>query len=281
MEIVNKILSFLVKCFSIDESRSLHKNHSFWFALFAPVIFALFLGLNLTKELVINNSFDFGLTAAHLDSFINYYKFPIGLLPISILLSVMVARFHASKQTVQQTHLKNYFDHYSFFEAYCLELKETFKISIDARTLYLHLYTESSLLKFDANPSYDLVYKYQHVIRKILSLDKDVSFQKLNIESLKVIDEFENEFKFGNRKEERNKLFNNTFIDWVEKIEPILIKIYSFQGNRLNKKQLHDLTIKMEKISLEFHERCTSKYPKEVRIKKEVYEGMDGEHDEF
>lgn len=226
MKTIYKLLNFFVKCFSIDESRALHKNYSFWFALLTPAIIALLLGLNLTRELVIHERFDFGFTAAHLDSFINYYKFPIGLLPISILLSVMVARFHASKQTVQQTHLKNYFEHYSFFESFCKSLEIKYDIKINTRSLYLLFYKESSLEAFKPLPNKELLDSFKSILQNMLiEVENEDTFNSADqVAHKEHISRFEVEVEFSSHKD---------FYEWTFLMQNILLDLYSFQGNRI------------------------------------------------
>ncbi|MFQ3202122.1 MAG: hypothetical protein ACI87I_000418 [Pseudoalteromonas tetraodonis] len=254
VETVEKFLNFFVKCFSIDESRALHKNYSFWFALLTPAIIALLLGLNLTRELVMHERFDFGFTAVHLDSFIKYYKFPIGLLPISILLSVMVARFHASKQTVQQTHLKNYFEHYSFFESFCKTLEIKYDAIIDTRALYLLFYKESSLEEFKPLPNKELLDSFKNILQDMLiDVENEYTFGCADQVAHKDhIIKFEVNVKFSSHK---------NFYVWTFLIQDILIDLYSFQGNRIRIDTLVTIE-RFLKLQVEsFTSKVFSKFP--------------------
>lgn len=244
VETVDKFLNFLVKCFSIDESRALHKNYSFWFALLTPAIIALLLGLNLTRELVIHERFDFGFTAAHLDSFIKYYKFPIGLLPISILLSVMVARFHASKQTVQQTHLKNYFEHHEYFEFYCNYLEKQHHVSIRSRELYLLLYPSSTIMEFSPKPSTNIIDNFVELTDKLINSGDEIEVQEQIVEVFDLVIEFEkkNMIYFKENQLEEDRMLTLSILEWHESMSFILRDIYSFKGNLISLDSLNSMT---------------------------------------
>lgn len=244
METVYKFFNFLVKCFSIDESRALHKNNSFWFALLTPAIIALLLGLNLTRELVIHERFDFGFTAAHLDSFINYYKFPIGLLPISILLSVMVARFHASKQTVAQTHLKNYFDHHEYFESYCTYLEKQHLVSIRSRELYLLLYPGSTIKEFSPIPSSNIIDNFVELTEKLINSDEELGVQEQIVEAFDLVIDFEtqNMIYFKENHSEEDRMLTLSILDWHESMSFILKDLYAFKGNLISLDSLNAMT---------------------------------------
>lgn len=247
METVYKFFNFLVKCFSIDESRALHKNNSFWFALLTPAIIALLLGLNLTRELVIHERFDFGFTAEHLDSFIKYYKFPIGLLPISILLSVMVARFHASKQTVQQTHLKNYFEHYSFFEAFCTDLKKEHSVDIDIRKLYLTFYKRSTLTNFFPYPDPHIAVDYIDTLAKINAEYKaNMSVCMLsNIAMMHYVPIYESSIYI-------KTLDGDDLFIWARNMKEVVYKLYSFQGNNLDFSSIQKISEDLDSVHSKF-----------------------------
>lgn len=229
----NKILKIFTRCIKIDESRALHKNCSFWFALLTPAIIALLLGLNLTRELVIHERFDFGFTAEHLDSFIKYYKFPIGLLPISILLSVMVARFHASKQTVQQTHLKNYFEHHEYFESYCAYLEKKHLVSIKSRELYLLLYPNSTIMEFSPIPCSNIIDNFVDLTDKLTdyNYEKDVKQQIAGSCDLVVKFEMNNMIYYEENHLGNDLMLSLEILDWHENMIFILKDLYSFKGN--------------------------------------------------
>ena len=239
---VGKFLNFLVKCFSIDESRALHKNYSFWFALLTPAIIALLLGLNLTRELVMHERFDFGFTAVHLDSFIKYYKFPIGLLPISILLSVMVARFHASKQTVQQTHLKNYFEHFSFFESFCNDFEKKHNVNINVRALYLNFYNKSNINHFSPVPSDDLIHSYVYTLQLLSDeIECNSDLDSVEIATYKDhIPDFEGDFSLITLDKDES----NTYY-WAYEMKNLVNEFYSFPGNRITASKYMEIENKL------------------------------------
>ncbi|WP_289075914.1 hypothetical protein [uncultured Pseudoalteromonas sp.] len=240
----NKILKFFTRCIKIDESRALHKNCSFWFALLTPAIIALLLSLNLTRELVIHKRFDFGFTVEHLDSFVKYYKFPIGLLPISILLSVMVARFHASKQTVQQTHLKNYFEHHEHFEAYCTYLEKQHLVNIHSRELYLLLYPASTIVSFSATPSSDIIDNFVELTETLMNSDDEGEFPEQIVENYELITEFEtkNMIYYKENYLGEDVMLNLNILDWHENMSLVLKDLYAFKGNLISLDSLNAMT---------------------------------------
>ena len=154
------------KFFALDEKRPLYQTPIFWICVFAPLLLALWLALPLTEGLY------FVRSREGYEYFANHFRFPIWISSGSLILGVVIGRFHASKQrasalvqTDSSNGFKNHIEHKKMFlEALNFqalevsyrnetsdELPKTFKVYVflDYEVLYKSLFPFNSVTNFD------------------------------------------------------------------------------------------------------------------------------------
>jgi hypothetical protein len=129
----------------IDESKSLQENHIFWFATVIPIAIALWFSCPLMTNL------QFDLSKNGYDYFLNCFKFPFWIASSSIVLGVIIGRFHGSAQraatlnaTRVQNNFSNYLNHRDHFQKYMQTVADEFDIKVDAFKIYGIIFSEST-----------------------------------------------------------------------------------------------------------------------------------------
>jgi len=143
---------FFKKLFSINPALPLHKNHSFWLAIAAPAFVAILLLAGSTQ-----NTGGICFSSDCQNHFLESNKLPLGVLSLSVLLGVMVGRFHGSaqriashKQADENNTFRNFYDHRKLFTEWMSEsqnrkINEFKYISIhNSATLYHALFNLNS-----------------------------------------------------------------------------------------------------------------------------------------
>lgn len=159
-KMLKKIWLWIAGCFRIHEEKALHKNKSFWFAIFFPMFWIGLIFLALTMELQNKGLFNPRITSDALNGFVKFYAFPITLLTLPLTFAVMVNRFHSSKQKAKSNELvernnesNNYFNHYKYFAEHCESVTKRFgneKLNVKPEFLYKILFPDSSIQSFNA-----------------------------------------------------------------------------------------------------------------------------------
>lgn len=114
---------FPLNLFSITPTLPLHKNHSFWLAIAAPIFVAILLLAG-----SFHNARSICFSSGCQNHFLESNKLPIGVLSLSVLFGVMVGRFHGSaqriashKQTEENNTFRNFYDHRKLFAEWMTE----------------------------------------------------------------------------------------------------------------------------------------------------------------
>ncbi|WP_404940164.1 hypothetical protein [Pseudomonas atacamensis] len=95
--------------FSLDASRGLAEQGYLWLSILAPILYFFFLGHYAWQ------GYSISVTSEGLSEFLRISTLPIALLSLSIPLSILVARIHATHQTsiqITASQLKNNMDGY-------------------------------------------------------------------------------------------------------------------------------------------------------------------------
>lgn len=131
--------------FSIIETKPLHKNILFWIATLTPILIGVLLSIPITKNLSINFSEE------GYKLFLEKFSFPLWFSSSSIILGVIVARFHSSAQKATsiiqsklQNNFSNYLSHRDHFQKHINAIAEEFDIKIDAFKIYGIVFSEST-----------------------------------------------------------------------------------------------------------------------------------------
>lgn len=138
--------------FEVNPDKPLHNNYSFWFAIVTPILIALILSV----PLAISSGAPC-LTHDCQKRFIELFQLPIGISSISILLGVMVGRFHGSAQRVmsyqqaqENNTFRNFYDHRKYFidwlcNLHVSKIEELEYIKLESSTrLYERLFCKNS-----------------------------------------------------------------------------------------------------------------------------------------
>lgn len=133
-------------CLTIDESKPLQQNFIFWLATILPLLIAVSLALPIIFEGLI-----FKFSTIGYQYFLEKFKFPLWFSSSSLVLGVMVGRFHGSAQraatlqaTKVQNNFSNYLNHRDHFQKYMQNVADEFDIKVDAFKIYGILFSESS-----------------------------------------------------------------------------------------------------------------------------------------
>lgn len=131
--------------FSVNAKVGLHRNWLFWIAILLPLCFAIFFALPLMRNVT------FHLTADGYDFFISQFQFPLWISSGSLVLGIMVARFHSSEQraltiaqSVSQNNFSNYLNHRDHFSKYIVPIAESYKLEVDPYRLYGIIFSNST-----------------------------------------------------------------------------------------------------------------------------------------
>lgn len=92
---------------SLSADKGLSSQGLLWLSIFCPFLYFVFLG-GITWK-----GYEIAITGEGINTFFSISKLPLAILSITIPLSVLVSRFHATKQTAEQikiTRLKNNLD---------------------------------------------------------------------------------------------------------------------------------------------------------------------------
>ena len=132
--------------FAINESKPLQQNFIFWLATILPILIAVLLAIPTIFQGLV---FDFSTEGYK--QFLDKFKFPLWFSSSSLVLGVMVGRFHGSAQkaaTLQATRVQNnfsnYLNHRDHFQKYMQNVADEFDIKVDAFKIYGILFSESS-----------------------------------------------------------------------------------------------------------------------------------------
>tara|TARA_R110002167_G_scaffold73684_1_gene206383 strand:- start:3127 stop:4077 length:951 start_codon:yes stop_codon:yes gene_type:complete len=148
--------SLFKKCFSIDETKPLQENWLFWIAIIAfPLV-----GIALSIMPMMREVDGVCFTSNCYSYFLEIFKFPIWLSSGSLILGVVIARFHGSKQRsaklsmdIRDESFKRYFEHRDLVNKYAeKELqKRSTKLGqflkdneFDLNQFYVALYPDNS-----------------------------------------------------------------------------------------------------------------------------------------
>ncbi len=248
---LKRIWLWIADCFRIHEDKALHKNKSFWFAIFFPMFWIGLIFLALTMELQNEGLFNPRITSDALNGFVKFYAFPITLLTLPLTFAVMVNRFHSSKQKAKSNNLvernniaNNYFSHFDSFKNYCEELeKKHSKINTEfnAQILYQSIFINSNITNFNPKVSKSQI---NSLISRFLN---EIELYKVHIETIGY--EFKetrtvNQYKLIFDKFEGVKVsfvinndhqFYNSLIELVS----IFYDMFIFQGVLFGKKASH------------------------------------------
>lgn len=133
-------------CLTIDESKPLQQNFIFWLATILPLLIAVSLAVPIIFEGLI-----FKFSTIGYQHFLEKFKFPLWFSSSSLVLGVMVGRFHGSAQraatleaTKVQNNFSNYLNHRDHFQKYMQNVADEFDIKVDAFKIYGILFSESS-----------------------------------------------------------------------------------------------------------------------------------------
>ena len=97
----------LTSSLSLNADKGLSSQGLLWLSIFCPFLYFVILG-SVTWQ-----GYEILITSAGITTFFSISKLPLAILSIIIPLSVLVSRFHATKQTAEQikiTRLKNNLD---------------------------------------------------------------------------------------------------------------------------------------------------------------------------
>ncbi|MGK0273618.1 MAG: hypothetical protein ACI88H_004300 [Cocleimonas sp.] len=143
---------FLSSCFQIDEEKPLHENPSFWFAI---LIFPL-IGLVFAIGPIIYNVGSFCFSAQCYKYFVSTFSFPIWISSGSLLLGIMVGRFHGSKQRsaklsldIREESFKRYFEHRDYIKKFADKV-------LDIHSNWMDRFVNNA--EFDLNKFYQMIY---------------------------------------------------------------------------------------------------------------------------
>lgn len=144
-QVMKKLIQTSAWIFEVNESKPLHRNTIFWFATLLPLILALLLALLITSEL------EFEFTRSGYDSFLSFFKLPLWVASASLVLGVMVGRFHSSAQSAaainqskSQNNFSNYLNHRDHFQKYIQSVSDEFDLKIDAFKVYGIIFSSST-----------------------------------------------------------------------------------------------------------------------------------------
>ncbi|MBQ4798262.1 hypothetical protein J8L73_03760 [Pseudoalteromonas sp. MMG006] len=178
--------------FSIYPKKSLHENVIFWWATLTPLSLSLLLAVLLIPEL------NFEISVKGYKYFLTAFSLPLGIASISIILGVMVGRFHSSKQSAisisqnesnfllarKNQTFQHYFEHRTQFENWIkLEgvklsiLDQSDAIDVNAMGLYDLLFSSNSIEYLEY--SVDREELFHHVLSK----SQIISFELTNKDS--------------------------------------------------------------------------------------------------
>ncbi len=147
--------------FSINETKSLHENWSFWSAIILPFIPVLFFALPLFEEVTLQSN----VSATGYVVFIEVFSFPLWIVSSSLVFGIMVGRFHGSKQrakaiiqrdatieeTRKQNEFSNYLNHRDHFHKYLQPIAENYDLKVDAFKIYSIFFSNSTPYSVDIN----------------------------------------------------------------------------------------------------------------------------------
>ena len=130
----------------IDESKPLQQNFIFWVATIFPLLIVILLATPILFEGLV-----FKFSTDGYQCFLEKFKFPLWFSSSSLVLGVMVGRFHGSAQraatlqaTKVQNNFSNYLNHRDHFQKYMQNVADEFGITVDAFKIYGILFSESS-----------------------------------------------------------------------------------------------------------------------------------------
>jgi hypothetical protein len=139
------------KCFLIDETIPLQSNLLFWIAVLSPPSVALLLSINP----FVTEVEDFCFSSQCYSDFLKIFKLPIWVSSGSLLLGIMVGRFHGSKQRsaklsldIREESFKRYFEHRDYIKKFADKVLDNHSNWID---------------RFVKNAEFDLNKFYQRV----------------------------------------------------------------------------------------------------------------------
>jgi hypothetical protein len=173
----NKDWSFSKYCFSFDPNHGLTSQPIFWMTIIYPI------GLFFSTGIWIWHEYSLDISAAGYNKFIETSKLPIGLLGLSIPLSILTSRLHGTKQTALQidkakiqiieTQQKNktdlYLAHYKHFCDHISTLEEPYLL-FNKKSLYKELYPLSSISDGVGEISFKLLEHISYRIQIIYDL---------------------------------------------------------------------------------------------------------------
>ncbi|WP_320151027.1 hypothetical protein [uncultured Tolumonas sp.] len=154
------LIQKLNKWLSVNGSVALHKNRIFLVATLSPLVLAIILAYPLTENLTIDLSVD-GYA-----NFITIFNLPLWIASASLVLGVVVNRFHSSEQraatlmlSVGQNHFSNYLNHRDHFQKYLKPISENLGIDVDPFKIYGIIFSSSTPSNADISLS-EGVYDY-------------------------------------------------------------------------------------------------------------------------
>lgn len=130
----------------IQEAKPLQQNPIFWLGVILPILIAALISIPIMLEGLV-----FKFSTDGYQCFLEKFKFPLWFSSSSLILGVMVGRFHGSSQraatlkaTREQNNFSNYLNHRDHFQKYMQNVADEFDIKVDAFKIYGILFSESS-----------------------------------------------------------------------------------------------------------------------------------------
>ncbi|MBB1271181.1 hypothetical protein [Shewanella sp. SR44-3] len=173
----NEHWSFSKYCFSFDPHHGLTSQPIFWMTIIYPIALFFSTGIWIWHE------YSLDISAAGYSKFIDISKLPIGLLGLSIPLSILTSRLHGTKQTalqidkaetqIRETQQKNktdlYLAHYKHFCDHISTLEDP-HLSFNKKLLYKQLYPLSSISYGVGVVSFELFERISYRIQELYHL---------------------------------------------------------------------------------------------------------------
>jgi len=154
------LIQKLNKLFCVNGSVALHKNIIFWVTTLSPLVFAMILAHPLTVGQTLE------LSVNGYANFITIFNLPLWVASASLVLGVLVNRFHSSEQraatlmlSMRQNNFSNYLNHRDHFQKYLKPISESLGIDVDPFKIYGIVFSSSTPANVDISLS-DGVYDY-------------------------------------------------------------------------------------------------------------------------
>lgn len=112
---------FITYIFTLHTNKGLLSQGGFWLSIITPFVYFIVLGMMIWKDYTIR------LDAEGFRTFISISALPLGILSLSIPLSAIVGRFHASKQTARQIDVVSQKNNIDLYHSHRKELFSYFE----------------------------------------------------------------------------------------------------------------------------------------------------------